>query len=47
MGRIDAETEAPILRPLDVKTWLPGKNPDARKNWGQEEKGTAEDEIII
>ena len=36
----------PILWPPDVKNWLTGKDPDARKDWGQEEKGTTEDEIV-
>ena len=44
--RADAEAEAPILRPHDVKSWLIGKDPDAGKDWGQEEKGAAEDEMI-
>ena len=38
-GRTDAEVEAPILWPPDAKCWLTRKDPDARKNWGQEEKG--------
>ena len=38
--RIDAEAETPILWPPDVKNWLIGKDPDAAKNWRQEEKGT-------
>ena len=38
-GRTDAEAEAPILWPPDVKSWLTGKDPDAGKDWGQEEKG--------
>ena len=38
--RTDAETEAPIFWPPDAKTWLTGKDPDAGKDWGQEEKGT-------
>ena len=42
--RIDAE--APILWPPDAKSWLLGKDPDAGKDWGQEEKGTTEDEIV-
>ena len=42
----DAEAEVPILWPADVKSWLIGKNPDARKDWRQEEKGAAEDEMI-
>ena len=44
IGRTDAEAETPILWPPDVKNWLTGKDPDARKDWGQEEKGTTEDE---
>ena len=39
-------SEAPILQPPDVKNWLIGKDPDAGKDWGQEEKGTAEDEMV-
>ena len=46
IGRTDAETEAPILWPPDVKSWLTGKNPDAGKDWGQEEKGETEDEMV-
>ena len=42
----DAEAEAPILWPSDVKSWLIGKDPDAGKDWGQEEKGVAEDEMV-
>ena len=42
-GRTDAEAEAPILQPLDAKSWLIGKDPDAGKDWGQEEKGVTED----
>ena len=38
IGRTDAEAEAPILWPPDVKNWLIGKDPDAGKDWGQEEK---------
>ena len=45
-GRADAETEAPILWPPDVKNWLIGKDPDAGKDWGQEEKGMTEDEMV-
>ena len=44
-GRTDAEAKAPILWPLDVKSWLIRKDPAAGKNWRQEEKGTTEDEI--
>ena len=46
IGRTDAETEAPILWPPDVKNWLINKDPDAGKDWRQEEKGTTEDEMI-
>ena len=42
---IDAEAEAPVLWPLDVKNWL-RKDPDAGKDWKQEEKGTTEDEMV-
>ena len=45
IGRIDAEADALILRPPDVKSWLIGKDPDAGKNWRQE-KGTTEDEMV-
>ena len=44
--KTDAEAEVPILWPLDVKSRLIGKDPDAGKDWGQEEKGTTEDEIV-
>ena len=40
VGRTDAEAETPILWPPNVKNWLIGKDPDAGKDWGQEEKGT-------
>ena len=43
-GRTDAE--APILWPPDAKSWLIGKDPDAGKDWRQEEKGTTEDEMV-
>ena len=46
IGRTDAEAEAPILWPPDVKNWLTGKDPDAGKDWRQEEKGTADDEMV-
>ena len=45
-GRTDAKAEAPTLWPPDVKSRLIGKDPDAGKDWGQEEKGTAEDEMV-
>ena len=44
IGRTDPE--APILWPSDVKNWLIGKDPDAGKDWRQEEKGTTEDEVV-
>ena len=46
IGRTDAEAETPILWPPDEKSWLDGKDPDARKDWGQEKKGTTEDEMV-
>ena len=45
MGRTDAEAETPILWPPIVKSWLIGKDSDAGRDWGQEEKGTTEDEM--
>ena len=45
-GRTDAEAETPILWPPDVKSCLIGKDPDAGKDWEQEEKGTKEDEMV-
>ena len=42
---IDAKAETPILRPPYAKSWLIGKDSDAGRDWGQEEKGTAEDEM--
>ena len=45
IGRTDVEAETPILWPLDGKSWLIGKDPDAPKDWGQEEKETTEDEL--
>ena len=45
-GRIDAEAEAPILWPPDVKNWLIWKDSDAGKDWRQEEKGMTEDEMV-
>ena len=44
--RTDAEAETPILWPPDVKNWLIGKDPDAGKDWRQEEKGMTEDEMV-
>ena len=46
-GRTDAEAEAPLLWPPDVKSWLTGKDPDAGEDWRQEEKGTTEEEMVI
>ena len=43
--RTDAEAETPILWPPDAKSWLIWKDPDAGKDWGQEEQGTAEHEM--
>ena len=45
-GRTDAEAETPILCLPDAKRWLIRKNPDAGKDWGQEEKETTEDEML-
>ena len=45
IGRTDAEAETPILWPPDAERWLIWKDPDAGKDWGQEEKGTTEDEM--
>ena len=42
----DAETEAPILWPPDAKSRLIRNDPDAGRDWGQEEKGTTEDEMV-
>jgi len=46
IGRTDAEAETPILWPLDAKNWLIGKDPDAGKDWRQEDKGMTEDETV-
>ena len=46
IGKTDAEAETPILWPPDVKSWLIGKDPDAGKDWRQEEKGMTEDEVV-
>ena len=46
IGRTDAEAEAPVLWPPDVKKYLIGKDPDAGKDWRQEEKGMIEDEMV-
>ena len=44
-GRNDDKTETPVLWPPHVKSWLIGKDPDTGRDWGQEEKGTTEDEM--
>ena len=46
IGRIDAEAEAPVLWPPDMKSQLTGKGPEAGKDWGQEEKGETENEMV-
>ena len=46
IGRTGAEAEAPILGSPAAKSWLIEKDPDAGKDWGQEEKGTTEDEMV-
>ena len=45
IGGTDAEAETPILWPPHVKSWLIGKDPDAGRDWGQEEKRTTENEM--
>ena len=45
IGRTDAEAETPVLWPPHAKSWLIGKDPDAGRDWGQEEKGMTEDEM--
>ena len=46
IGRTDAEAETPVLWQPHVKSWLIGKDPDAGRDWGQEEKGTTEGEMV-
>ena len=46
IGGTDAEAEAPIFWPPDAKNWLIWKDPDAGKDWRQEEKGMTEDEMV-
>ena len=46
IGRTDVEAGTPILWPPDAKSWLIWKDPDAGRDWGQEEKGTTEDEMV-
>ena len=45
IGRTDAEAEIPILWPPHAKSWLIGKDPEAGRDWGQEEKGTIEEKM--
>ena len=45
IGRTDVEAEAPIIWPPDLQSWIIWTDPDAGKDWGQEEKGTTEDEV--
>ena len=45
-GGLMLKLKLPILGPPDVKNWLMGKDPDARKDWRQKEKGTTEDEMV-
>ena len=45
LGRNDAEAETPVLWPPHAKSWLTGKDSDPGRNWGQEEKGTTQDEM--
>ena len=45
IGRTNAEAETPILWPPHAKSWLTRKDPDAGRDWGQEEKGMTEDEM--
>ena len=46
IGRTDVEAQTPILWPPDAKSWLTGKDPDAGKDWGQEEKGMTENDMV-
>ena len=46
IGRTDVEAEAPMLWPPDANSWLTGKDTDAGKDWGKEEKGPTEDEMV-
>ena len=45
IGKTDAEAETPVLWPPHAKNWPIGKDPDAARDWGQQEKGTTEDEM--
>ena len=46
IGRTDAEAETALIWPPDAKNWLTGKDPDAGKDWRQEERGMTEDEMV-
>ena len=46
IGRTEVEAETPVIWPPDVKSWFIGKDPDAGKDWRQEEKGMTEDEMV-
>ena len=46
IGKTDAESETPMLRPPDVKNWSIGKDPDAGKDWRKEQNGVTEDEMV-
>ena len=46
IGRTDVEAETPVLWPPHEKSWITGKDPDAGRDWGQEEKGPTEDEMV-
>ena len=46
IGRTDAKAEVPILWPTDTKSWLIRRDPDAGKDWKQEDKGTTKDEMV-
>ena len=46
IGETDVEAKTPILWPPDAKSWFVWKDPDVGKDWGQEEKGTTEDEMV-
>ena len=46
IGRTDVEAETSVLWPPDAKSWLIWKDPDAGKDWGQEKKGTTEEEMV-
>ena len=46
IGRTDVEAETPIFWPPDLKSWIIWKDPDVGKDWGQEEKGMTEDDMV-